>query len=171
VFGVRASAGLKVFVATYAIANDLSSTLILALFKSEHFARNDDGGLPIPLSPPQLLTRSSRNLNAWVKLPAGHDTRIAGMSPFRFGVSIELLQILKRDEGRLFRIAEGALGQFRVQLVGQALPWEDLKGHSPGPDVRLNPRLLFGGEFTLTDHVVRHRTLVTALPSLRACYP
>jgi NhaA family Na+:H+ antiporter len=32
VFGVRASAGLKVFVATYAIANDLSSTLILALF-------------------------------------------------------------------------------------------------------------------------------------------
>jgi Na+:H+ antiporter, NhaA family len=31
VFGVRASAGLKVFVATYAIANDLSSTLILGL--------------------------------------------------------------------------------------------------------------------------------------------
>ena len=31
VFGRRASAGLKVFVATYGIANDLSSTLILAL--------------------------------------------------------------------------------------------------------------------------------------------
>jgi NhaA family Na+:H+ antiporter len=31
VFGVRASAGLKVFVATYAIANDISSTLLLAL--------------------------------------------------------------------------------------------------------------------------------------------
>ncbi|MDB6011535.1 MAG: Na(+)/H(+) antiporter NhaA [Gammaproteobacteria bacterium] len=31
VFGARASAGLKVFVAAYAIANDLSSTLILAL--------------------------------------------------------------------------------------------------------------------------------------------
>lgn len=32
VFGMRASAGLKVFVATYAIANDVSSTLVLALF-------------------------------------------------------------------------------------------------------------------------------------------
>ncbi len=32
VFGVRASAGLKVFVATYAIANDVSATLILAVF-------------------------------------------------------------------------------------------------------------------------------------------
>jgi Na+:H+ antiporter, NhaA family len=32
VFGLRASAGLKVFVATYAIANDVSSTLVLALF-------------------------------------------------------------------------------------------------------------------------------------------
>jgi len=31
VFGLRASSGLKVFVATYGIANDLSSTLILAL--------------------------------------------------------------------------------------------------------------------------------------------
>ena len=31
VFGVRASAGLKVFVATYGIANDIASTLVLAL--------------------------------------------------------------------------------------------------------------------------------------------
>jgi Na+:H+ antiporter, NhaA family len=32
VFGLRASAGLKVFVATYAIANDVTSSLVLAVF-------------------------------------------------------------------------------------------------------------------------------------------
>jgi Na+:H+ antiporter, NhaA family len=37
-FGVRASAGLKVFVTTYAIANDLSATLVLTIFYPRSFS-------------------------------------------------------------------------------------------------------------------------------------
>jgi Na+:H+ antiporter, NhaA family len=37
-FGRRASAGLKVFVATYAIANDLSATLVLTIFYPRSFS-------------------------------------------------------------------------------------------------------------------------------------
>ena len=37
-FGVRASAGLKVFVTTYAIANDVTSTLVLAVFYPRTFS-------------------------------------------------------------------------------------------------------------------------------------
>jgi len=38
VFGVRASAGLKVFVATYGIANDVTSTLFMAVFYPHTFS-------------------------------------------------------------------------------------------------------------------------------------
>ncbi|HTW74917.1 MAG TPA: Na+/H+ antiporter NhaA [Steroidobacteraceae bacterium] len=37
-FGLRASAGLKVFVTTYAIANDITSTLVLAIFYPRTFS-------------------------------------------------------------------------------------------------------------------------------------
>jgi hypothetical protein len=54
-------------------------------------------------------------------------------------MAIKLLQILKRNKGRLLRIAEHAGGQFRPQPIGQALRQKDFERHPAGFDVRSDP--------------------------------